>query len=226
MTLAKILVLSVLIGAEFAVVCIGDAQESSQPESSAKSQNSREQSSSQTADQAKSPSGKLGATKQTPAKNGAKKIHHKKKSIEECTPAPDATVAKPGTQPSQGDTALTTATTAQTQSTAPTKKCPPAKIVVNQGGATDSSIQLAGGAPKQTSQAHATADPMLDETESNLKKLEGRQLSSSEQDMVTQIRQFIEQSKTAVAAGDVERARTLAWKAQTLSEDLVKPEKQ
>lgn len=66
---------------------------------------------------------------------------------------------------------------------------------------------------------------MLDAAESNLKKLEGRQLSDTEQDMVTQIRQFMEQSKTAVAAGDTERAHTLAWKAQTLSEDLVKPEK-
>jgi hypothetical protein len=66
---------------------------------------------------------------------------------------------------------------------------------------------------------------MLEATEANLKKLEERQLSDTEKDMVTQIRQFMEQSKTAVAAGDVERARTLAWKAQTLSDDLVTPPK-
>jgi len=42
---------------------------------------------------------------------------------------------------------------------------------------------------------------------------------------VTQIRQFMAQSKAAVADGDMERARTLAWKAETLSEDLVNPPK-
>ena len=33
----------------------------------------------------------------------------------------------------------------------------------------------------------------------------------------------MEQSKAAVGGGDLERARTLAWKAQLLSEELVKP---
>lgn len=65
---------------------------------------------------------------------------------------------------------------------------------------------------------------MLDATEENLKKLSARQLSSTEQETITQIRQYITQSKTAVAVGDMERARTLAWKAQTLSDDLVKPQ--
>ncbi len=102
--------------------------------------------------------------------------------------------------------------------------CPPPKIVVRQGGTSDPSIQLAGG-PGQSSQARASADPMLDATEANLKKLEARQLSDAEKGIVTQIRQFMEQSRTAVAAGDVERARTLAWKAQTLSDDLVNPAK-
>jgi len=65
---------------------------------------------------------------------------------------------------------------------------------------------------------------MLGTTEANLKKVAGRQLTPNEQDMVNQARQFMEQAKAAVAAGDLERARTLAWKAQLLSEELVKPE--
>lgn len=226
MTLAKILVLSVLVGAGFAVVSSSDAQETSQPESSAKSQNSREQSSSQTADESKPPSSKKAAAAKAANKTSLKKNHRKKKTIEECASATEATGAKSGSQPAEGNASNSPGSIASAQTSATTKKCPPAKIVVNQGGATDSSIQLAGGAAKQTSQARATAEPMIDQTESNLKKLEGRQLSSAEQDMVTQIRQYVEQSKTAVAAGDVERARTLAWKAQTLSEDLVKPEQQ
>ena len=66
---------------------------------------------------------------------------------------------------------------------------------------------------------------MLGTTEENLKKIAGRQLKPEQQDMVIQIRQYMEQSKSAVATGDLERARTLAWKAQLLSEELVKPSK-
>lgn len=226
MTLAKILIFSVLIGAGFTVVSSIGAQEHSQPEPSAKSQSSQQQPASQHTDQSQPPPSKKATTTKTPKKASVKKTHRKKKSVEECASAADATVAKSGSQPVQADSANPTEASATGLGSATTKKCPPAKIVVNQGGATDSSIQLAGGAAKQTSQARATAEPMIDQTESNLKKLEGRQLSSAEQDMVTQIRQYVEQSKTAVAAGDVERARTLAWKAQTLSEDLVKPEQQ
>jgi len=65
---------------------------------------------------------------------------------------------------------------------------------------------------------------MLGTTEDNLKKAAGQQLSASQKDSVTQIQQFVAQSKRALAAGDMERARTLAWKAQLLSEDLLKPQ--
>jgi hypothetical protein len=98
--------------------------------------------------------------------------------------------------------------------------------VVRQGGTSQPSIQLAGApAGVQATQAKDNATQMLDSTEENLKKLSGRQLSESEQDSVAQIRQFMDQSKAAVAGGDNERARTLAWKAETLSEDLVNPKK-
>jgi len=66
---------------------------------------------------------------------------------------------------------------------------------------------------------------MLVSTESNLKKLADHQLSANQQDMVGQVRQFMQQSKSAQQSGDYERARTLAWKAQLLSEELVKPTK-
>lgn len=98
-------------------------------------------------------------------------------------------------------------------------------MIVRQGGTSEPSIQLAGGAAGQASHERDTANQMLGTTEANLKKVAGRQLSPNEQDMVNQARQFMEQSKAAVAAGDLERARTLAWKAQLLSEELVKPEK-
>ena len=60
-------------------------------------------------------------------------------------------------------------------------------------------------------------------TEENLKKIEGRQLSPSQQEMKNQINQFLDQSKTAAAAGDLDRAHNLALKARLLSEELLKP---
>jgi len=65
---------------------------------------------------------------------------------------------------------------------------------------------------------------MLGITEGNLKKISARQLDSTQQATVAQIRQFIGQSRTALDAGDLERANTLAWKAELLSEDLLKPQ--
>ncbi|MGH9493990.1 MAG: hypothetical protein ACRD3B_03250 [Candidatus Sulfotelmatobacter sp.] len=130
---------------------------------------------------------------------------------------------------STSSTSTTTSSGGPTQPADPAstaKNCPPPKIIVRQGGTSEPSIQLAGGqSGGQSTQAKDNATQMLDSTEENLKKLSGRQLSESEQDSVAQIRQFIDQSKSAVAAGDNERARTLAWKAETLSEDLVNPKK-
>lgn len=103
--------------------------------------------------------------------------------------------------------------------------CPPPKVVVRQGGTSEPSIQLAGGPADQTAHQRDVANQILGSADANLKKIAGHQLSANQQDMVNQIRQFMGQSKAAINAGDLERARTLAWKAEVLSEELVKPEK-
>ena len=97
---------------------------------------------------------------------------------------------------------------------------------MRQGGASEPTIQLAGGpGGDQAAQQRNTTNQMLAAAEQNLKKIAGRTLTANQQDMVNQIRQFMEQSKTATTAGDLDRARTLAWKAQLLSEELVNPQK-
>lgn len=156
----------------------------------------------------------------TPAKTHRRR---KKRTATDCgspTPADSTTASTGSAKPPS-----TKSADAQTADGAkPMKNCPPETIVVRHGGSTDPSIQLAGGTTGgQATQERATANQMLASTEENLKKLEGRQLSESEQATVTQIRQYIEQSKTAITANDLERARTLAWKAQTLSDDLANP---
>jgi hypothetical protein len=64
---------------------------------------------------------------------------------------------------------------------------------------------------------------LLASTDAALRKLSWRLLSSDEQNTVVQIRKFMEQSKTADAAGDLQRSYKLALKAHLLSDELVKP---
>lgn len=110
-------------------------------------------------------------------------------------------------------------------STAP-KPCPPKKTIVSHGGASEPSIQLAGGpASDQAARQRDVVNQLLGVTERNLKEMAGKPLSSGQQDTVSQIRQFMDQSKSAATTGDLDRARTLAWKAELLSEDLMKPQK-
>jgi len=135
-----------------------------------------------------------------------------------CNPAPAA-----ASQPASASSAAPSDPPAAASAPTP---CPPPKVIVQQGGASEPTIQLAGGTPgAQASHERDTANQMLGATQANLKKIAGRQLTPNQQDMVNQIHQFMDQSKTAVDAGDLDRARTLAWKAQLLSEELIKPEK-
>jgi hypothetical protein len=103
--------------------------------------------------------------------------------------------------------------------------CSPAKTVVRDGGTSEPTVQLKGsGSSGRGSHQGDTAEQLLASTEDKLKKTEGQQLSSNQQEMVTQIRQFMDQSKAAAAAGDLNRARNLALKANLLSDELAKPQ--
>ncbi len=97
------------------------------------------------------------------------------------------------------------------------------KKVVKNGGTADPVVQLAPGisAEQASSQRQSTAQ-LLSATDENLKQLASRQLDSTQQDSVSQIRKYMEQAKTAEAAGDVQRALNLASKALLLADDLVK----
>jgi len=158
------------------------------------------------------------ATAEHPASKAKKRTHKKK---------PDASGCDSTTTSTNSRTAASTPPASAGGATpAPVAaNCPPTKVIVPHGGASDTSIQLAGGpVGDQASQKRQAAKQMLGSTEENLKKITGLQLSEAQQDTVKQIRQFMDQSKAALADGDLERGHTLAWKAQLLSEDLVKPQ--
>ncbi len=100
---------------------------------------------------------------------------------------------------------------------------PPGKKVVRNGGTADPVVQLAPGmSAEQASSQRQSTTQLLGTTDANLKEISTRQLSTSQQDSVSQIRKYMEQAKAAEADGDVQRAHNLASKALLLSDDLVK----
>ena len=165
-----------------------------------------------------------------PKSRTTKKTPYQKKqapSDPACDPAP-ANASSPASAPTPGSPKPGNAVGQTTSNSEAQQNCPPSppKVVVRQGGIAEQSIQLAGGSSGgDATQKRQSTNQMLTATEENLKKATSIQLSADQQSSVTQIRQFVTQSKSALAAADYERAHTLAWKAKVLSDDLVNPKK-
>src|ERR1700693_612566 len=119
-------------------------------------------------------------------------------SAEQLKPAP-----KPHHRKKTSRSNCSTATPAPETPTDSTPRvpCPPAKKVVRHGGSNEPAVQLTGGATDEQTLRQRSAEQLRLATEENLKKIEGRQLSSSQEEMKNQINQFMEQSKTAAVAG-------------------------
>ena len=97
------------------------------------------------------------------------------------------------------------------------------KTVVHHGSTSDPIVQLTPGiTQEQAEKQRQRIQQALATTDSNLQKLSGVQLTSDKQEIVTQVRKFVEQSLDATDTGDLQRAENLALKAQLLSSDLVK----
>ena len=163
------------------------------------------------------------ATTKVPSDQNAKGKHRRRKKTakadngSECAKSNSAAANAPAAEPAAGQDATAA-------SKEPPTKCPPAKTVVHDGGTTEPAIQLVGGAGgPQAAGQRSTTDQLVGSTEENLKKIAGRQLDSNQQEMLKQVQQFLDQSKAAVAAGDVERGHNLAMKAHLLSDELAKP---
>jgi hypothetical protein len=99
----------------------------------------------------------------------------------------------------------------------------PEKKVVRNGGTADPVVQLAPGmSDEQASSQRQSTSQLLAATDANLKQISSRQLNSTQQDSISQIKKYMEQAKAAEKAGDVQRAHNLASKAVMLSDDLAK----
>lgn len=130
---------------------------------------------------------------------------------------PDAAAKKPKSAPKAARKKHHRKSTHQSSSATPEKK------VVRNGGTADPVVQLSPSvSPEQASSQRQNTTQLLAATDANLKQISSRQMTSGQQDSVSQIRMYMEQAKAAEQAGDVQRAYNLASKALLLSEDLVK----
>lgn len=100
----------------------------------------------------------------------------------------------------------------------------PGKVVVRNGGAQDNSVQLSPEmSQEQALHSRENTTQLLATTDQNVKAIEGhQQLSATQQSMLDQIHAYVRQSKAASASGDFARARTLAYKAHLLSDELAR----
>jgi hypothetical protein len=144
------------------------------------------------------------------AKPTTQATRRRKKKTAPCSTSPAALNTTPGNA---------TSTAAGTG----TKPCPPPKKVVKNGGSEEPSIQLVGGTSADQASQQRSTEQLTASTDENLKMIAGRQLTSSQQDLVSQVKQFMDQSKAALAAGNPERGHNLAQKANLLSQELLKP---
>ncbi len=169
------------------------------------------------------------------AKPQPPKTQPKKTSYADCATAPaalnpnpsaSANLAKSPTATQSGPGGATSAsgrTGSSTKTPTAAKPCPPRKKIVRNGGSDEPEIELQGGTPADQAASERSTEELTAATEENLKKISARQLSATEQETLEQIKQFMQQSKDALAAGDAALGHNLALKARLLSDELVKP---
>lgn len=158
------------------------------------------------------------------------------------TPAPTPEAQQSSVPSTPEPTPEPTPAVAETQSTPLKKKHPISKPSPATRSNSDTATQGNTKKPDSTTEAEVTppgiiaptisandavrdrnsAEQLLQSTETNLNSLGKRQLSSDEESAVSQIRNFVAQSRQALKDNDPARARNLALKANVLSNDLTK----
>lgn len=95
--------------------------------------------------------------------------------------------------------------------------------MIHRGGVSEPSSQLVPGmSAEESDRAKQATQDLLSAADSDLKQLASRNLSPSQQETVSQIQLYMKVAHSALQEGDIQRAHTLARKAQLLSDDLVR----
>jgi len=154
------------------------------------------------------------------------------------TPPPDLEASQPvadkaeKSKPKNGKSHTASTTTKKTapaaggnaRTPAETARNNPSRVVVKPDDAASGPIPgVISPSPAQPDIARdqATTEQLLQSTETNLSNIK-RQLSQDEQAVVTQIRDYMNQSLQATKDNDLVRAHNLALKAQLLSDELAR----
>jgi hypothetical protein len=74
--------------------------------------------------------------------------------------------------------------------------------------------------PQEAAAARQQTNQSLSIAEKNLESVRGRNLNAAQSDLASKIREFIKDAREAAQIADWSRARSLAKKAQVLSEEL------
>jgi hypothetical protein len=128
--------------------------------------------------------------------------------------------ATPGTH-ATGGAARHHAASKRAASSAPTAA--PKKIVVREGGADEPTTQIVTGmAPEEAERERGEAELILSTTSETLKEIAPRPLDAGQQEVVSQIHNYMKDSRVALKEGDIPRAHTLAIKAGLLADDLAR----
>lgn len=99
----------------------------------------------------------------------------------------------------------------------------PRKIIIRRGGVSEPITQIIPGMTlDESNRLREEARDLLTAADSDLKKLASRTLNANHQETVSQIHHYMDIARSALRDGDIERAHTVARKAQLLSDDLVK----
>ncbi len=112
---------------------------------------------------------------------------------------------------------------AGTLSQSPDPDAAPTKTVVRNGSTTDPIVAISPENASQTEQQTRDTNLLLASTDTNLKQIAGRQLTTEQQDTISQIKVYMEQARQAAKNGEAQRAYNLANKADMLATDLLRP---
>lgn len=94
--------------------------------------------------------------------------------------------------------------------------------MVRNGSTTDPTVAISPSeSDLQASHQLKSTNRLLASTEMNLKQLVNRPLDADQQATVKQIKSYMEQARAASQNGEMQRAYTLAHKANMLSADLL-----
>ena len=74
--------------------------------------------------------------------------------------------------------------------------------------------------PQETAVAQQETNQILNIAEKNLARTRGKSLNAAQSDLASKVRSFLKDAREAAQGGDWGRARSLAKKAQVLSEEL------